>query len=76
MISYRGMLQVLLQRHGLLPADYCTNINANQECDIKVGRMTKKCETFRDYVVFALKRFPKEVSVPPDTLVSSSKVLM
>lgn len=46
-LYYRAMLQVVLKENGLLS-------EGEDNSDIRVGRMTKKCSNFKQYVEFAL----------------------
>lgn len=58
-LYYRAMLQVLLKEHGLISGSEDTT-------DFRVGRMTKKCSSFKDYVTFAAKK----LNISPDIFVS------
>ncbi|CAL8110209.1 unnamed protein product [Orchesella dallaii] len=68
-INYRGMLQVLLNRHGLLSSS--SDVGANNDSEFRVGRMTKPCSSFREYVEFALKKLEREV---PDTSLTDGSI--
>ncbi|ODN03754.1 Methyltransferase-like protein 25 [Orchesella cincta] len=59
-LYYRGMLQVLLKRHNLISSG--SDSGASDDSDMRVGRMTKPCSNFRDYVTFALNKLPVEAS--------------
>lgn len=48
-LYYRAMLQVVLKENGLLS-------EGEDNSDIRVGRMTKKCSNFKQYVEFALRK--------------------
>lgn len=61
-LYYRAMLQVLLQRHNLLPE------SDEDDPGARVGRMTKKCETFQDYVGFALKRLGVSAEISQESI--------